>query len=55
MFSKIDHINFEEGFLNKMFQNGTVTINTVGSSKSEMNVANAPDFRAFYDTMKRYY
>ena len=55
VFSKIDHINFEEGFLNKMFQNGTVTINTVGSSKSEMNVANAPDFRAFYDTMKRYY
>ena len=55
MFSKIDHINFEEGFLNKMFKNGTITINTVGSSKSEMIVSNTSDFRAFYDTLKRYY
>ncbi len=55
VFSKIDHLNFEEGFLNKMFQNGTVTINTVGSSKSEMSVANTPNFRAFYDELKQHY
>ncbi len=55
VFSKIDHINFEEGFLNKMFQNGTVTINTVGSSKPEMKVANTSNFRAFYDKLKKYY
>lgn len=55
VFSKIDHINFEEGFLNKMFRNGTVTINTVGSSKSEMTVANTPNFREFYDTLKQHY
>ena len=55
VFSKVDHINFEEGFLNKMFRNGTVTINTVGSSKSEMNVANTPNFREFYDALKKHY
>ncbi len=55
VFSKIDHINFKEGFLNKMFRNGTVTINTVGSSKSEMNVANTPNSREFYDALKKHY
>ncbi len=55
IFSKIDHINFGQGMLNKMFKNGNITVNTTGSSMAELTVRNIPNYKEFYDTLKKYY
>ena len=55
VFNKIDHINFGQGMLNKMFKNGNITVNTTGSSMAELTIHNIPDYKEFYDTLKKYY
>ena len=55
VFRKIDHINKEQGMFNKLFNNGTVTINTVESSTTEMTLGNMPDYEEFYEKLKKLY
>ena len=55
VFSKIDHINSSQGFLNKMFSNGDVIINTAGSSRAELVIKNIPDYKGFYEIMQKNY
>ena len=55
VFNKIDHINFGQGMLNKMFKNGNITVNTTGSSMAELTIHSIPDYKEFYDTLKKYY
>lgn len=54
-YNKIDFINFSQGALNKMFNTGNITINTVGSSKPEIVIKNISDFKNFYDKLKQEY
>ncbi|MFW6450169.1 MAG: PH domain-containing protein, partial [Nanoarchaeota archaeon] len=55
VFSKIDHLNTTQNFLNKMFKNGNVIINTAGSQMPELVISNIPDYRNFYEILNRYY
>ncbi len=55
LLSKIDHINLIQGVLNKMFRNGTIAVNTTGSSKTEMFIEDIPDFNKFYELLKQRY
>ncbi|MGM5482632.1 MAG: PH domain-containing protein [Nanobdellota archaeon] len=55
VFDKIDYINTSQNFLNKMFKNGNVTINTAGSSQPELIISNIPDFKGFYKTLNSHY
>lgn len=55
VFNKIDHVSFGQGFLNKVFRNGTIVVNTTGSSTAELNVRNIPNFKHFYELIKKYY
>ena len=53
LFNKIDHISNEQKILNKLFKNGTININTVGSSKTEMILNNIPDYKEFYEILTK--
>ena len=55
VFSKIDHINKGQGALNKLFKNGSVVINTTGSSRPELVLTNLPSFAEFYEELKKHY
>jgi len=55
VFNKIDHINKSQGMVNKMFNNGNITINTTGSSKPEISIYNIPNYVKFYEKLKEYY
>ncbi len=55
VFRKIDHIKLNEGMLNKMFSNGSITVNTIGSSMSEMKITNVSDYKEFYEELKKHY
>ncbi len=55
VFGKIDHINYSQGMFNKLFKNGSITVNTVGSSSPELVIANIPEYKQFYDVLKKYY
>jgi membrane protein YdbS with pleckstrin-like domain len=55
LMNRIDHINSSQGFLNKMFSNGTVSINTTGSSGVEMNIRAIADFKEFYKEIQKHY
>jgi membrane protein YdbS with pleckstrin-like domain len=54
-FNHIDFININQDAMNKMFGNGNVTVNTVGSSKTELSIDCLKDFRRFYDMLKKHY
>ncbi|MBR9677521.1 PH domain-containing protein [Candidatus Woesearchaeota archaeon] len=55
IFYKIDHINKKQGFLNKVFSNGSVIVNTTGTSRAEMIVKNIKEFPEFYQKLKENY
>jgi len=55
IFNKINHINFDQGMLNKLFKNGNIEVNTTGSSKTELTIKNIPTFKEFYGVLKKYY
>ncbi len=55
IFKKIDHINVEEGAINKLFGNGNIKVNTIGSSTAEMVLRNLHDYEKFYETLDNYY
>ena len=54
-FNKVDFINFSQGPINKIFNNGNITINTTGSSKPELTIKNIKDFKKFYEIVKGRY
>ena len=54
-FNKMDFINFSQGLVNKLFGNGNIMINTVGSSKLELTIKNVGDFKKFYEIVKSRY
>lgn len=55
IFERIDYIKSDRGFLNKIFNNGNVSVNTTGSSKSELVIRNIPDFEEFYKRLEEKY
>ena len=55
VFNKIDHINYSQGMLNKMFHNGNISVNTTGSSTPELVIGNIDNFKEFYEILKKYY
>ncbi len=55
VFNKIDHISSSQGFLNKIFGNGNIKVNTTGSPKPELEIHNVKRFREFYDVLKKFY
>ena len=54
-FNKMDFINFTQGPINKIFGNGNITINTIGSSAPELTIRNIRDFKKFYEIVKGRY
>lgn len=55
IYDKIDFINNKQGMLNKIFSNGNVSINTVGSSNVELELKNIKEFKKFYKLLKEKY
>lgn len=55
VFSKIDHINHRQGMVNKMFNNGKITVNTTGSRTAEITIKNIPDYKEFFQELKDHY
>ena len=55
LFKKVDHISVRQGFFNKLFKNGTIVVNTVGSSKAEMTIHDIPNYKEFYALLQKYY
>ncbi len=55
LFRKVDHINTSQGMVNKMFGNGNITINTVGSSMTEMTISSIKEYEEFYKKLKEQY
>ncbi len=55
VFEKIDFLNNSQGFVNKLFRNGNVTVNTVGSSKAELELNNIDDYKEFYEKLHKVY
>jgi len=55
VFTKIDHLKSYQGFTNKLFKNGSITVHTTGSRKPEITIKDLPDFGQFYQTLEKYY
>ena len=55
VFRKIDNITLYRGFLNNVFNNGSVGISTVGSSGIELFLVNIPNYKEFYEVLKGKY
>ncbi|MGM0439156.1 MAG: PH domain-containing protein [Patescibacteria group bacterium] len=55
VFNKIDHIDHKQNILNKIFKNGEVLVNTVGSSKTELILKDISNFKEFYNLLESEY
>ncbi len=55
VFEKIDFLNNNQNFLNKIFRNGNITVNTLGSSRAELNIKNINYFKDFYEELHKTY
>ena len=55
LFRNIDHINFAQGMINKMFNNGNIVINTIGSSRPELVIRDISDYKGFYEMVEKRY
>ncbi len=55
LFNRIDSLQQNQGALGKAFGNGQVTILTAGSSSPDLNVANVPDYKEVYSTIREHY
>lgn len=55
LFRKIDHVNSGQGMINKMFGNGNITVNTLGSSSAEMIISDIRNYNEFYEQLKKMY
>jgi membrane protein YdbS with pleckstrin-like domain len=55
IFNKIDHLRNYQGFTNKIFGTGSITIHTTGSSLPEIMITNIKDYKEFYKTLEQFY
>jgi uncharacterized membrane protein YdbT with pleckstrin-like domain len=55
VFGKIDFLNNSQGMVNKIFKNGNITVNTIGSSRPEVTLKNLDDYQQFYKKLKEVY
>jgi membrane protein YdbS with pleckstrin-like domain len=55
LFNRFDHIDNHKGMLNKMFKNGSISINTTGSSSAELTVKDISNYEEFYNLLKQKY
>jgi hypothetical protein len=55
IFDRIDHLNYMQGFWGKIFNTGTITVNTTGSSTPELVVRSLPDYMSFYEKLNENY
>ncbi len=55
IFDRIDHIQTSQNFLNKLFNNGNITIHTAGSSRPELVLTAIPSWKEFYQELRRHY
>ncbi|MDD2515744.1 MAG: PH domain-containing protein [Candidatus Gracilibacteria bacterium] len=53
LYSKFNFIEQNQGFVNKIFKNGSVSIYTKGGSSSDMILSNIKDYVQIYDLLKR--
>jgi hypothetical protein len=51
----MDHISSAQGMFAKMFNDGTVVINTTGSSMPEMVLSNLKEYRRFFELINKGY
>ena len=54
-FEDVDFLGKKQRFLHQIFKTGNVTINTVGSSRVDLNVANVENFIEVYEILRKYY
>jgi uncharacterized membrane protein YdbT with pleckstrin-like domain len=54
-FADIDFIGNDQGAINKLFRTGNITVNTVGSSATDMILADLADEKQFYTELKSRY
>ena len=52
LFDRVDSLQKSQGPLNKMFGNGTVSIMTAGSSKSDLVLVASPDYLKLYEAIR---
>lgn len=52
LLDRVDSLQQNQGPLNKMFNNGNVTIMTAGSSKPDVAIIDTPDYRKMYDIIR---
>ncbi len=55
LYEKVNHINYNKKFLNKIFGNGNVQIFTTGSGIPELTIYNIKDFINFYKEIEKKY
>jgi uncharacterized membrane protein YdbT with pleckstrin-like domain len=55
VFGKIDFLNSHKNILNKMFGNGDITVNTIGSSHPELRIKNINNYQNFYNELHKAY
>ncbi|MGE0712072.1 MAG: PH domain-containing protein [Planctomycetota bacterium] len=55
LFTRIDSLRKDQGLLNKLFNNGSVTLFTAGSSQPDLILEDLPDAASFYEELKGYY
>ncbi len=53
--AQIDHLEINRNFMNQIFGTGNIQINTEGSKGVEMNIANTPSYKQFYEQVKKTY
>lgn len=54
LLDRVDSLQQSQGLLNKMFRNGKVSIMTAGSSKPDLVLLDAPEYRKLHDTIRAY-
>lgn len=52
LLDRVDSLKKSQGFLNKIFRNGKVTIMTAGSSKPDLHIIDSPDFSKLHDIIR---
>ncbi len=55
IFQRIDHLTVGQGAVNKMFNNGSIGVQTTGSSSTELSIDYIPDYKKFYDLLNKHY
>jgi len=53
--NRIDHMHMAQGFLNKLYKNGNVTMFTAGSSTPELMVRSVKQYKQMYKAVEKQY